>query len=98
MDGSNVRVMLPSQDHKRHMDGDTGANTGGMGAYCPTHLITESELGTVTDTILQRAVDGLKMEKTPFIGKIPDKVTEWAPSSHYPLNIFYIVASHFEVL
>lgn len=68
VDGSNISVMLPSQDHKRHMDGDTGANTGGMGAYCPCPLITESDLATVTDTILQKAVNGLKMEKSPFVG------------------------------
>lgn len=70
MDGSNISVMLPSQDHKRHMDGDTGANTGGMGAYCPCPLITESDLVTVTETVLQAAVNGLKMEKTPFTGGI----------------------------
>lgn len=69
MDGSTIRVMLPSQDHKRHMDGDVGANTGGMGAYCPCPLITESELAVVRDKILQKAVDGLKMEGIPFTGK-----------------------------
>jgi len=51
------------------MDGDVGANTGGMGAYCPCPLITESELAMVRDKILQKAVDGLKMEGIPFIGK-----------------------------
>lgn len=69
MDGSTIRVLLPSQDHKRHMDGDVGANTGGMGAYCPCPLITESELAVVRDKILQKAVDGLKVEGIPFIGK-----------------------------
>jgi len=69
VDGSTISVMLPSQDHKRHMDGDVGANTGGMGAYCPCPLITESELAMVRDKILQKAVDGLKMEGIPFIGK-----------------------------
>lgn len=68
VDGSTVRVMLPSQDHKRHMDGDVGANTGGMGAYCPCHLITVSDLAVVTETVLQKAVDGLKMEGIPFTG------------------------------
>lgn len=70
MDGSNISVMLPSQDHKRHMDGDTGANTGGMGAYCPCPLISESDLAKVKDTVLQKAVNGLRMEKTPFTGKM----------------------------
>jgi phosphoribosylamine--glycine ligase/phosphoribosylglycinamide formyltransferase/phosphoribosylformylglycinamidine cyclo-ligase len=61
--------MLPSQDHKRHKDGDVGANTGGMGAYCPCPLISESELAVVRDKVLQKAVDGLKMEGIPFTGK-----------------------------
>ena len=69
VDGSTIRVMLPSQDHKRHKDGDVGANTGGMGAYCPCPLISEFDLAVVTDTILQKAVDGLKMEEIPFTGK-----------------------------
>ena len=69
MDGSTIHVMLPSQDHKRHMDGDVGANTGGMGAYCPCPLMTESDLAVVRDKILQKAVDGLKMEGIPFTGK-----------------------------
>ncbi|KAJ4445407.1 hypothetical protein ANN_07212 [Periplaneta americana] len=68
VDGSNISVMLPSQDHKRHMDGDVGANTGGMGAYCPCPLISDCELVTVRETVLQKAVDGLKKENTPFIG------------------------------
>ena len=69
VDGTNIRMMLPSQDHKRHLDGDAGANTGGMGAYCPCPLITQDELVTVQKKILQKAVDGLKEEKIPFIGK-----------------------------
>lgn len=68
VDGENVKLMLPSQDHKRHLDGDAGANTGGMGAYCPCPLISESELHVVRDEVLQKAVDGLKEEKVPFIG------------------------------
>jgi phosphoribosylamine--glycine ligase/phosphoribosylglycinamide formyltransferase/phosphoribosylformylglycinamidine cyclo-ligase len=64
-----MRVMLPSQDHKRHKDGDVGANTGGMGAYCPCPLVSESELAVVRDRVLQKAVDGLKMEGIPFTGE-----------------------------
>jgi phosphoribosylamine-glycine ligase len=52
------------------LDGDAGANTGGMGAYCPCPLITESDLAEVKDTILQKAVNGLKLEKAPFTGKM----------------------------
>ncbi|KAJ9575748.1 hypothetical protein L9F63_007394 [Diploptera punctata] len=68
VDGANIKIMLPSQDHKRHLDGDAGANTGGMGAYCPCPLISESELHAVQNEVLQKAVDGLKEEKTPFTG------------------------------
>jgi phosphoribosylamine--glycine ligase/phosphoribosylglycinamide formyltransferase/phosphoribosylformylglycinamidine cyclo-ligase len=69
VDGSTMQVMLPSQDHKRHKDGDVGANTGGMGAYCPCPLVCESELAVVRDRVLQKAVDGLKMEGIPFTGE-----------------------------
>jgi phosphoribosylamine-glycine ligase len=41
-----------------------------MGAYCPCPLISESDLAKVKDTVLHTAVDGLKMEKTPFTGKM----------------------------
>ncbi|HEY2980609.1 MAG TPA: phosphoribosylamine--glycine ligase [Anaerolineales bacterium] len=67
-DGTTVRPMLPSQDHKRALDGDRGLNTGGMGAYapvpaCPPHVVDELlRLG------LQACVDGLRTEGTPFVG------------------------------
>nr|CAD7396078.1 unnamed protein product [Timema poppensis] len=67
-DGTSVRVMLPSQDHKRHLEGDRGANTGGMGAYCPCPLIDSDTLRIVEENVLQRAVNGMKEEKLQFIG------------------------------
>jgi len=61
-DGSSVSVMLPAQDHKRLKDGDMGPNTGGMGAYCPCPLLSDSDLEVVTENILKKTVLGLKAE------------------------------------
>lgn len=53
--------MLPvSQDHKRVGDGDTGPNTGGMGAYAPARIISESLLDEITTTIIQPSLSGLE--------------------------------------
>ena len=60
--------MAPAQDHKRIFDGDQGLNTGGMGAYCPCPLLTEEECEAMKIEVLQKAVDGLRKEKIPFVG------------------------------
>jgi phosphoribosylamine-glycine ligase len=75
------------------MDGDAGANTGGMGAYCPCPLITESDLALVTETVLQKAVDGLKMEGIPFTGKTLNlqRVTLFI---QYVIKMCSVLASH----
>ncbi|CAG4955900.1 unnamed protein product [Colias eurytheme] len=67
-DGETVSLMPPSQDHKRIGDGDTGPNTGGMGAYCPCPLITPEQLADVKEQVIQRAVDGLKAEGIHYVG------------------------------
>ncbi|XP_050350865.1 trifunctional purine biosynthetic protein adenosine-3 [Nymphalis io] len=67
-DGETVSMMPPAQDHKRIGDGDTGPNTGGMGAYSPCPLITPEQLADVKDQVLQRAVDGLKAEGIKYVG------------------------------
>lgn len=64
-----MSLMPPAQDHKRIGEGDTGPNTGGMGAYCPCPLITQEQLTMVNDEIIQRAVDGLKTEGIKYVGK-----------------------------
>lgn len=68
-DGETVSMMPPAQDHKRIGDGDTGPNTGGMGAYAPCPLITRDQLADVQDQVLQRAIDGLKAEGIKYVGE-----------------------------
>ncbi|XP_051840878.1 trifunctional purine biosynthetic protein adenosine-3 [Antechinus flavipes] len=67
-DGKTVAPMPPAQDHKRLLDGDHGPNTGGMGAYCPTPQVPKDLLLKIKNTILQRAVDGMKQEGVPYVG------------------------------
>jgi len=67
-DGLTVVPMLPAQDHKRVGDGDTGPNTGGMGAYCPAPLGTKALCEQVTRQILYPAVEALSRMGCPFQG------------------------------
>jgi phosphoribosylamine--glycine ligase len=67
-DGETVVPMLPAQDHKRVGDGDTGLNTGGMGAYCPAPLGTRAFCETVTREVLRPIVDTLARLGCPFQG------------------------------
>jgi phosphoribosylamine---glycine ligase len=67
-DGRTVAPMLPAQDHKRIGDGDTGLNTGGMGAYSPAPLGTEALRTQVTREILQPVVEVMSRLGAPFQG------------------------------
>ena len=67
-DGRTVVPMLPAQDHKRLGDGDTGPNTGGMGAYCPAPLGTMTLRAQVTRQVLYPAVEALSRMGCPFQG------------------------------
>ena len=67
-DGKTVLPMLPAQDHKRVGDGDTGPNTGGMGAYAPLPWLPGGTAGEVLDLVLQPVVDELAQRGTPFVG------------------------------
>lgn len=67
-DGQTVRPLPPAQDHKRLQDGDQGPNTGGMGAYAPAPNCPPELIAELTRTILQPAVDGLRLEGSPFVG------------------------------
>lgn len=67
-DGKSVVPLISAQDHKRVGDGDTGPNTGGMGAYAPAHMMTQALHNTVMDTIIKPTVDGMAAEGRPFTG------------------------------
>jgi phosphoribosylamine--glycine ligase len=67
-DGHTILTMPACQDHKRAHDRDTGPNTGGMGAYCPTPLITPKMLEQVEEKILVPTVHQMKRSRRPFRG------------------------------
>jgi phosphoribosylamine--glycine ligase len=67
VDGAHYRILAPSQDHKRALDGDRGLNTGGMGAYSPTPAVG-SEHDAVIDDIFRRTLSALRSEGIEFRG------------------------------
>ena len=67
-DGTTVIPMLPAQDFKRVGEGDSGPNTGGMGAYSPLPWVPESVVQEVTTRVLQPMATALKERGTPFVG------------------------------
>ncbi len=68
VDGRNIFVLDPAQDHKQLGEGDTGPNTGGMGAYCPTPLADDTVMRQVYREVLVPAVDALRREGVVFQG------------------------------
>ncbi|MDT8848947.1 phosphoribosylamine--glycine ligase [Pantoea dispersa] len=68
VDGDNVLPMATSQDHKRVGDGDTGPNTGGMGAYSPAPVVTDEIHQRVMDQIIWPTVNGMKAEGNTYTG------------------------------
>ena len=67
-DGTNVLAFGSAQDHKRVGDGDTGPNTGGMGAYSPAPVLTAALEAEVMDRIVRPTVAALAAEGTPYVG------------------------------
>ena len=67
-DGENLFPMLPVQDHKRAGEGDTGPNTGGMGAYAPVSVYTPKIAKAVEETIIRPLLKGLRDEKFDYRG------------------------------
>ncbi len=68
VDGENVLPMATSQDHKRVGDGDTGPNTGGMGAYSPAPVVTDTVHQRVLDEIIYPTVRGMAAEGNVYTG------------------------------
>ncbi|TWT87283.1 Phosphoribosylamine--glycine ligase [Pseudobythopirellula maris] len=67
-DGRSIITLPPAQDHKPAHDGDTGPNTGGMGAYCPTPLVDAALLERVEEQVLVPTVHHMKRARRPFRG------------------------------
>ncbi|HEX6539434.1 MAG TPA: phosphoribosylamine--glycine ligase [Candidatus Dormibacteraeota bacterium] len=67
-DGRRVRVLPSARDHKRAGDGDTGPNTGGMGAVSPVPGVAEEIVDTIATSVLETCVDALRENGTPFVG------------------------------
>jgi len=67
-DGRTARLMLPSQDHKQIGEGDTGPNTGGMGAYCPADFFDKPTMDFIREQIIERTIQGLAKEGRKYQG------------------------------
>lgn len=67
VDGKDILVMAPSQDHKRAFEGDKGPNTGGMGVYSPVPIVTDAEHDAMVD-IMKRTVAGMCDEGIDYRG------------------------------
>ena len=68
IDGKNILPMATSQDHKARDEGDTGPNTGGMGAYSPAPLVTDEIHQRAIDQVIRPTVDGMAAEGNSFTG------------------------------
>ena len=67
-DGVTVVPLVPAQDFKRIGDGDTGPNTGGMGAYAPLPWLSDADTADIVATVAQPALDEMRRRGTPFAG------------------------------
>lgn len=68
VDGHNVLPLATSQDHKARDDGDSGPNTGGMGAYSPAPVITEAVATRIMTDIMRPTVEGMQKDGNPYLG------------------------------
>ncbi len=67
-DGRTAKLFPTSQDHKRALDGDLGLNTGGMGTYSPTPFLSDAELASVSQKILEPFMRGCRAEGIDYRG------------------------------
>jgi len=82
-DGYSIVPFPPAQDHKRIGQGDTGPNTGGMGAYAPAPVATPQILSRILNDILRPTIDGMRRDGPPFILSV---FTSFTPSQVTPLS------------
>ena len=68
VDGTHALPLATAQDHKRAFDGDSGPNTGGMGAYSPAAVMTPQLIDRTMDAIIRPTVAGMAKRGTPFKG------------------------------
>jgi phosphoribosylamine---glycine ligase len=66
--GETLVPLPPTQDHKRAFDGDLGPNTGGMGAYLDSRILTSAQSGEIMDRIMLPVIRQMAKEGTPFTG------------------------------
>ena len=67
-DGDIILPMATSQDHKARDEGDTGPNTGGMGAYSPAPVVTPDIEARIMDEVIRPTLDGMKADGNPYLG------------------------------
>lgn len=67
-DGKNYKILPEAKDYKRIGEGDTGPNTGGMGAVSPVPFADEEFMKKIEDRIIRPTIDGLRKENIPYIG------------------------------
>lgn len=80
-DGENVLALATARDHKRVGDGDTGPNTGGMGAYSPASVMTEDLIEQTMERIIRPTVSAMAARGTPYRGVLFAglMLTDWGP-------------------
>lgn len=67
-DGSDYVLLSPAQDHKRIGEGDTGPNTGGMGAYCPAPVMSDDLLARARSAVIEPTLEAMAREGHPYSG------------------------------
>lgn len=67
-DGERILPFATARDHKRLLDGDRGPNTGGMGAFSPSGLLSSEVAAKVLEEVVQRTIRGIASEGRPFVG------------------------------
>lgn len=67
-DGHTAHVLHNAQDHKRIGEGDTGLNTGGMGAYSPAPIVSDKMLNIIKEQIIEPTITGMQLEESAYSG------------------------------